>query len=304
MFGRSHAALRRTLTSDPGSKYTSLTALATGTIVVADSDAFGGVGGLIAVDPSTGGQTAISQGGMFVDPGDVTFAHDRSVVATDLTAFGGSGGVIGVDPASGRQTKLVASTVFARPLGIATEADGRVVLAYLARVEPGLGDVFRVDLSNGEHRLASPGATFFAPGFVALGAGSDVFVTEADIAGDNSRLQLLPGAGSRILCQGQPPGAIYGGVAVERSGTILVVNTPNHDHQQVLRFAATGGTPAVVTQDNKLRSPMGVAVEANGHILVCDRSTGVVRVDPATGAQSVVSTGGVFTVPLGLAIAP
>ena len=38
------------------------------TILVADEDAFGGSGGVIRVDPTTGAQTVVSSGGNFVDP--------------------------------------------------------------------------------------------------------------------------------------------------------------------------------------------------------------------------------------------
>jgi hypothetical protein len=48
----------------------------------------------------------------------------------------------------------------------------------------------------------------------------------------------------------------------------------------------------VVSQEGKLTTAMGVAVEANGAILVIDGANGVIRINPATGAQTTVSTGG------------
>ena len=43
----------------------------------------------------------------------------------------------------------------------------------------------------------------------------------------------------------------------------------------------------------------GVAVEADASILIVDRRNGVVRVNPATGAQALLSTGGSLGGPSG-----
>jgi sugar lactone lactonase YvrE len=59
-------------------------ALSPGTIVVADPDAFGGAGGLIAVDPNTQVQTTLAQGGMFVQPNYVAFAADGRILVSDF----------------------------------------------------------------------------------------------------------------------------------------------------------------------------------------------------------------------------
>lgn len=56
-------------------------------------------------------------------------------------------------------------------------------------------------------------------------------------------------------------------------------------------------------------SNVGIAVSADGSILVADfdafggRPGGIIRVDPTTGSQTKVSSGGYFTAPVGLAIA-
>jgi len=49
---------------------------------------------------------------------------------------------------------------------------------------------------------------------------------------------------------------------------------------------------AKVSSGNKLIAHSGVAVEANGQILVIDQVVGVVRIDPNNGSQTVVSSGG------------
>ena len=52
--------------------------------------------------------------------------------------------------------------------------------------------------------------------------------------------------------------------------------------------------------------PFGIAIDANGDLLVADRNfqaalPRIIRVDPVTGAQTIVSSGGSLSLPLGIA---
>jgi hypothetical protein len=91
---------------------------ADGDILVADTDAFGGGGGVIRVDPATGAQTAVSTGGSFVDPAGIAVEADGDILVADFGAFG-SGGVIRVDPTGGAQTTVSTGCSFANPRGVA-----------------------------------------------------------------------------------------------------------------------------------------------------------------------------------------
>ncbi len=275
-------------------------ALLPGTIIVADPQAFGGTGGLIAVDPSNGQQTTLARGGMFVEPSHVAFTADGRLLVSDLEAFG-TGGLIAVDPASGQQTKVVSSTVFRRPFGITVEADDQVVVAYLK--SPGNGAVMRVNPANGEHREVAPGVNFILPSGVALDATGNIVVCEANEGDTVSRLfRVDKGVGASILAIGKPEGASYQGIAIESTGHILVTSRPADGESELLRFHPTSGAVMTVSKGNMIRAPFGVAVEANGAILVIDIASGVVRVNPAMGAQTTVSTGGSLVRPRGAAI--
>ena len=193
-----------------------------------DTDAFGGDGGLIAVDPVSGHQAALSQAGNFVDPAGVALAADGTILVSDMEAFGGTGGLIRVDPGSGApdQDRLVVEE-FLRPLGLAVEASGQVVVAYTERPPPppNPGIVMRVNAANGEHHLVSPDAHMLFPAFLAHDASGWVLATEPDAQGADSRLfRLVEGGGADVLLEGKPEGAIYGGLAVEPNGSILVAS--------------------------------------------------------------------------------
>jgi sugar lactone lactonase YvrE len=272
-------------------------ALPLGTIVVANPDAFGGAGAVIAVDPGSGEQTTLSQGGLFVDPSNVAFLADGRLVVSDTAAFGG-GGLIAVDPTSRQQAKIAASTVFKSPSGMAIDATGQIFVAYPERVQ-GLGSVLRVNPANGDHTAAAPDVRFISPVGVALDVNGNLLVTDPDIQGFASRLHRIDQGVGRVLATGKPPGAIYHGLAIERTGNILVVNNPNGPERELLRFHPTSGAMTKVASGNKLVNHFGVAVEANGRILVIDRVNGVVRIDPSNGLQTVVSSGGDLAGPIG-----
>src|SRR3989454_12424420 len=63
-----------------------------GTILVADEAAFGGLGGVIRVNPATGAQTVVSSGVNFVEPTGIAIAANGDILVADPSAFGGGGG--------------------------------------------------------------------------------------------------------------------------------------------------------------------------------------------------------------------
>jgi DNA-binding beta-propeller fold protein YncE len=286
----------------PGGTALTLTAtsITSGTIIVADTDAFGGAGGLIAVDPTTGTQTTVSQGGLFADPAGVAIAADGTIYVTDLSAFGN---IIAVNPSDGVQHKVAASTVFFRPMGVVLDPQQQLVVAYLQRAN-GLGTVMRVNPANGEFHAIAPTVLFGEPAAVALDGLGHVFATDVEGAGGSCVHRIDADGSDRILLTNSPPGALYTGIAVEPDGHILLVNQPEHGDRQILEVDGLAGGPGtVLSTGNKLHNPFGIAVQLHRALFLADTDSGVVRVDPATGAQSVVSAGGSFVQPIALAIA-
>jgi streptogramin lyase len=171
----------------------------------------------------------------------------------------------------------------------------------------GLGAVLRVNPANGDHTNVAPGVRFSSPYGVAFDANGNLLVTDVDFHGAfdpalsfQTHLFRIDQRGSAsILAHRNPPGAIYWGIAIERTGNVLVAHNPNGPQRELLRFHPTTGAMTKVTSGNKLVNHFGVAVEANGAIVVIDRKNGLVRVDPATGTQTMVSTGGNLAGPIG-----
>jgi hypothetical protein len=78
----------------------------------------------------------------------------------------------------------------------------------------------------------------------------------------------------------------------------------------VIRVDPATGAQTTVSSGGSFDAPSGIALEADGDILVADVQAfadflgGVIRVDPATGAQTTVSSGGSFLNPFGVAVVP
>jgi hypothetical protein len=99
-----------------------------------------------------------------------------------------------------------------------------------------------------------------------------------------------------------PAGHVFGGVGLLPGGDIVVADSTVHDPTRVLRFDADGGSMRDLAVGGDLVSPIGIAVDRAGTILVADQGRRVVAIDPGSGAQAVVSLGGSLMAPIGLAV--
>lgn len=251
-------------------------AAAPGDILVADYDAFPDTGGgVIRVDPSTGVRTTVSANGSppgepgFANPFGVAVEADGDILVADPDVFDGGGAVFRVDPATGARTTVSANGIppggptFNNPRGIAVEPDGDIIVIDSTGFG---GTVISVDPVTGARTTVSAngspagGPSFANPVGVAIEADGDILVADtsafSDSGGGVIRVDPATGARTTVSANGSPTG------------------------------------------DPSFRDPQGVAVEADGDILVADMSAlsefggAVIRVDPVTGARTLVSANG------------
>jgi DNA-binding beta-propeller fold protein YncE len=211
----------------------------------------------------------LSSGTAFAAPGD-------PYVVYTANSFASGAVVLRADPVSGSLVEVSRNgpqgTLFERPYDLAVEADGSLVVADLGQPNEKDGAVIRVDPLTGAQSLVSSGGEFFDPA----------------------------------------------GIAVGRDGQLWVVdNRAPDDDGAVIRVDPRSGAQTLVAEGGRLDLPFGIAVERDGGLLVSNRVSPavrvpsacqgvgrVVRVDPVDGEQRLVSDGGSFALPLGLALAP
>ncbi len=244
-----------------------------GDILVIDPTAGTGFkGALFRVDPFTGARTLFSDFGVGanqgVSPTGVAVETSGTILVIDRSAgTNNKGALFRIDPSTGDHTLLsnfgVGANQGVDPRGVAVEASGSILVTDSGAGTGFQGALFRVNPITGDRILLSDfgvGANQGAgPSGVAVEASGTILVTDAD-AGTNNKGDLFrvdPFTGARTLLSnfgdGDPKGEDPRGVAVEASGTILVIDPA----------AGTGGDGALF------------------------------RVDPTTGARTLLSNFGV-----------
>ena len=264
-----------------------------GSLLVTDSNAFGGGGAVFRVDPLTGVRTVLSQnaapagGPSFVDPTGIAVEQDGDILVADRNAFtANTGGIIRVDPLTGVRTTVSENTApaggpsFLEPQGVAVAADGDILVAETDGFGA-TGGIISVDPLTGVRTTLSSNA---AP---AGGAGfSDPF-----------------------------------GLTLEADGDILVVDASAFTGGGVIRVDPTSGVRTLLSSNSapaggpSFAAPTGLAVEADGDIVVSDFQAfggtgGIIRVDPLSGVRTTVSENAspagapLFADPFAIAVVP
>ena len=274
--------------------------LAPGTILVADRSALDGTGALIAVDPSDGTQRLISSGGSFANPSGVVVEAGGSILVADSDAFAGAGGLIRVSPGNGAQAPLSQGGLLANPFAVDLEAGGTIVVA-----SGGGARVTRVDPQSGAQSRVPPREGFESAVDVAVAPDASILaVVDIERGGTLVRLDRVSGEPIPL------PGADFHnpvGVALDPDGIMWVVEDRHGVGPSLVRYDSMTGQRTLLTSRELLRGPFRVVIEPGGNFVVSDPDMvdghgRLIRVDRQTGAQSVLSEGGHFVHPFGIAV--
>jgi sugar lactone lactonase YvrE len=90
--------------------------------------------------------------------------------------------------------------------------------------------------------------------------------------------------------------ASAGGAATLAAGDLLVLDTflTSGESYRVVQIDPATRTVTPITTAGLLQSPADFVLHPDGRILVADRVNGVIAVDPGSGSQSVLTSGGLF----------
>jgi sugar lactone lactonase YvrE len=109
-----------------------------------------------------------------------------------------------------------------------------------------------------------------------------------------------PGWIAALVCAALLAAAGAGEAVTLNPGDFLIAQSQGGN---ILRINPLGGQATVLVSGDRIVAPVGIAIAANGDLLVADLLSGVIRVNPADLSQTPVSSGGHFTVLTGIAIA-
>ena len=210
-------------------------------------------------------------------PGAALAAPGDPYVIYTANSFAEGAVVLRTDPAAGSLVEISRNgpqgTLFRRPFDLALEADGDLVVADmgtpcttdLPRCAND-GRVIRVDTITGRQTLVASGAPLLDPAGIAVAPNGDIYVADNYAADDDGAvIRVDPAGGAKTLVSEGGQLDLPFGIVVDRDGSLVVSN-------RVAPGGSCSGTPGRL-----------VRVQLNGD-------------------QEVVSEGGLFKYPLGLAL--
>jgi streptogramin lyase len=218
------------------------------------------------------------------------------IVVADPEAFGGGGGLIRVDAGTGVQTALSSGGQLSDPVAVAREASGSLVVADAS------GVVVRVDPLDGSQTLVSTGGNLVQPVGIAVEADGTLLVADAGVDG---LIRIDPGDGTQTLFS-NGMGLAPAGIGLDASGTIYVTDDFN---DRVVEVDPVTGSQTVVAGfpvpgTDFFGDPADIVLDGSNAFVADPTDVSVIEVDLALAAnnQSVLSSGGDFCGPTGVAI--
>jgi sugar lactone lactonase YvrE len=268
-----------------------------GNLLIADLSSFEGpcylmgCGGIIQVDPVTGTQTSVSEGGIFTNPLSIAIEANGDLLVTDYHAFSGlPPRLIRVDPATGDQT-VVSST-------FGSITDVLVVPGTPARPDPFCGDhqvnqpeeqCDRTD-SGSCPGPCKPDCTCFTglePGDIVLTDPVLSAVVHVDAATGDRTVLSSAGVGTG------PALAFPTGIAIRSDGDLFVFDK---NPPALFRIDPKTGDRTIVSSASVGVGPdfgivNAIALADDGSIVVgSGNPSALFRVDPATGNRTILAS--------------
>jgi DNA-binding beta-propeller fold protein YncE len=206
-----------------------------------------------------------------------------------------SSGLVRIEPTSNRRTVLDAGL---EPWFLDFDPDGDLVVLEID------GELKRVDRETGAVTPIRSGSSGFE-GLEGVAVAPDGFIYIVD---RRSLWKVDPTSGELSLAFGQVHCLVHcsevtlSGLAISAAGEVFVTaqfRGAPVGHLLALDVQAQTHRFVVPRFSTALKTPFGVVEDADHALLVADRAS-VIRVDPTTGAHSVVSQGGKLLLPYDL----
>jgi len=265
-------------------------AIQAGDILVADRGK-----GLILVDPVSGGQTLFA--GPYNAQGFVDVAADAA--GNIFAVVGSSGVLVRIDPGTGANTPVSTGGHLQYPRTVDLAPDG---ILYVCEGGPS-GGVIRIDPTNGAQTVIL-NATAVA---LTIGPSGMAYVMIAGVFPDHAHLHRLDLTTGGTVPVTSTTFLDPRGLATDAAGNVIVTD---YSELTVKRVDPVSGSVTLVSPGGQFMAPWGVTVEGGGPLIVADtqgliacnpqpgnHSTchgAVFRIDPETGAQTLLSDQALF----------
>jgi streptogramin lyase len=220
-----------------------------------------------------------------------------AIQAGDILVADTRYGIFRVDPTSGAQDQLSGIN----PLtghgyyDVTSDASGNVYA-----IDNAGWAVYRIDLASGTPTLLSYGNHLQYPRTIDAAPDGNLYVVAGGPTGAVVRVDPASGAQSVVTT------GLINAFTVGDDGTahIVLSDEPTMPSHHLYRLDLASGARVKVA-NNAFYDPVTLATDAAGNVVLCENYIGlraIHRVYPALGAVALVSSGGQFVQPYGLAI--
>ncbi|MCP2327040.1 streptogramin lyase [Hamadaea flava] len=254
------------------------------------------------LDPATGRDEELSVGQLFAFPTDLAVEPTGDILVVDSSALAVGeytrGAVIRIDRVTGRQTAVSSGGAFTGMKGIAVEASGAILVGNSPLGSP--ASLIRVDPATGKQDTVCQSDDLGEIHGIAVEADGSILVADA---GHGQVWRVHPRTGKRKALTDEGIFDLNNGIAVEADGGILVTEALGDQYPGALsRLDPADGSKTLLAYGGMVSTPAGVTVDRDATILVLSRGAipdedgdglgypGIVRIDPLTGAQTLVSS--------------
>jgi DNA-binding beta-propeller fold protein YncE len=243
---------------------------------------------IVKIDPTTGQQTLITSA--ISDPltEKVEYAPWGKLYA--VTRNGSTGSLLEIDPSTGNVTTVSTGQYFINPRGLDFTSTGDVIV-----IDSGStyfqGSAVRVDIATGQQTLLFSNYNQYGVWDGAVAPNGDLYVISPQ-----GPLAKYNGTFANV--------AYLGGNGITFADAHHLISVATYGTGYIAQTTLPTGQVTTITSGGLLDNPLDVAVDrGTGSIYVANfDNPSIVKVDPISGMQSLLSSGGLLTAPTGITV--
>jgi hypothetical protein len=268
---------------------------------------------VVKLDPHTGQRSIIVS--HLASPEGIAMDNAGNLLISSYSS------VIRVDPSSGIRELIADAGKFGGMYSLALSPQGDVYASFMVGRQLGphrdyfpecvnhdpkfklSSGIVQIDSATGGLKTVSTSRLFYYPIGVAIGDKGDIFVNNIAFPGEILRVNPKGGA-AKIVSAGN---YLHFPLGIVVSGRFAYVTDVATDDQNfgigtIVRVDIETGAQKLLAVGDNLLKPVGITLDLDGQLIVTDPYTinpaspnlydgGIIRIDPQTGAQTLLARG-------------